>query len=152
MDEFTNIAIWLVIIYLSINASIFWFANSTTFVDNGLGLKGITEDKSFTLNENPVINFLGFQFDCSTASSNPFSFVPCSLAEVSGNFNTLKDTIWNLLTAWSNLIGSIFPENTALGDLGEFIQNIVGPIFGGIALLGIFVILLRVAGIVRGGS
>lgn len=147
MDEFTNIAIWLVMIYLAINASIVWFDQTDTFQTAGFSI-GLTPNDAFTKTDPIVLNLVGIQIDCSTASANPFAYVPCTLAEVGGTFNKLKDQIWNLLTAWSQLIATIFPNNPIAG----LIQGIIGPLFGGIAIIGIFVILLRVAGIMRGGS
>ena len=147
MEEFTTIAIWLLIIYLAINSSILWFNTLDEFSNNGLGINGLQENNTFVKGSPVVINVLGLEVDCSTAQSNVFNFIPCSLANVTSTANQIKDDIWGLLTAWSNLLGAILPN-----PIGVLIKRIIGPIFGGIAIMGIFAILLRLAGIVRGGS
>ena len=147
MDEFTNIAIWLLIIYLAINSSIIWFAGQDTFVDNFTSIQGLTPNDAF--GEADLVIFKGtfFETNCSVASDNPLTYIPCFLGKVATYFNTLAGQIWGLLTAWSNLLGAILP-----GIIGSLVKEVIGPIFGGIAFVGFFVILLRVAGIIRGGS
>ena len=147
MDEFTNIAIWLLIIYLAINGSIVWFTSDSTFGEYGLGYSNFQRETAFQEGSDVVINVVGTEINCSTAQPDPFNFIPCSLANITASGSSIISNIWNLLTAWSNLMGLIFP-----GAFGQLIQYIIGPIFGGIAVIGIFVILLRVGGIIRGGS
>ena len=47
MDQFLDIAIWVFMTFMIVNAGVYWFAQQDTMVDNGLAVAGITERTDF---------------------------------------------------------------------------------------------------------
>jgi len=148
MEEFTSIAVWILITFLAINAGVFWFANTDTFIDNGLAI-GIAEDTSFNASSVGDLNASFFGTDCSTVSATDLAIAPCAFLQV-GSFTTkIYGALWNFLTGWVNLLNAILPNWIPASGL---FKAILIPILAVIQIFSIFVILLKVAGIVRGGS
>jgi hypothetical protein len=148
MDEFTSIAIWLLIIYLSINTCIIWFSTSTTFSDNGLGISGLTADNSYGQADLNSTKLSFFGTDCSSASPTDLAFAPCFLLQTTSMFSKIINSLWTFLTAWVNLLTVIFSPIPG----GNLFLGLLIPFFGLIEATAIFVILMRLAGIIRGGS
>ena len=147
MEEFTSIAIWLLMAFLIINTAIFWFDTQPEMVDNGLGV-GVTENTAFTEDDLANTNSSFFGISCNQASTNILLFGPCFLQQVLDLLYKFLDNLWSFLTAWANLL------NVLLADVpgGDLFRMILIPFFGIIEFMAIFVIGLKVAGIVRGGS
>ena len=151
MDEFTSIAVWILATFLVLNAGIFWFANTDTMINNGLGVQGISENDAFSDSDQNALklNFFGVEVDCSTASPTDLSFGPCFLARAMTLFDDVMTNLWNFLTGWVYLLNVILPEWLPASGL---LKAILIPVLGLIQFFSIFVIVLRVAGIIRGGS
>jgi hypothetical protein len=150
MDEFTSIAIWILVIYLAVNASIVWFSNSTTFVDAGWGIGGITSDDRFTESDLNSYNVNIFGTDCSQVSANDLvNTTACGISQIYNGGAKLINSFWNFLTAWSKLLDAIF---TPLGTLGDLFKGILIPFLGLIEFVAILVVTLRIVGVIRGGS
>lgn len=154
MEEFTSIAIWVLMIFLAINASIIWFDNSSTFTDNGLST-GITSNDSFGINDINESSQSYYKTDCSTSTSNALDYSLCTLSSV-GNVVTsvvtlpgrIVEGLWLLLTAWVSLLNTILLPVPG----GSMFINILVPFFGLIEFVAIFIITMKIAGIIRGGS
>lgn len=149
MEEFTSIAIWILIVFLVLSASAFWFSSSETFQNNGLGVQGLEPATQFGVNNTNSLDANFFGTDCSTVSATDLAFGPCFLARGFILFDQAMGTLWNLLTGWVNLINLIIPSWIPGSDL---FKSILIPLLGAIQFFCIFVIVLRVAGIIRGGS
>lgn len=150
MDEFTNIAIWVMIAFISINATVIWFSTSTTFTEHGLsgqGLTATTMGSASELNSLQTTTFFGI--DCSGSSANPFLYAPCFIVKVIDTFNFVTNYIWNLLTAWVGLLDFVL---SPFGSVGELFKMLFIPFFALVEITAIFVILLRVAAIIRGSG
>jgi len=150
MDEMTSVAIWILITFLVINTGVFWFSNTTTFQDNGLAI-GVDDNTKFTATDTNALklSFFGLEVDCSTASANPLLWGPCWLARTFVLVGDALDTLWTFATSWINLINVIIPEWIPASGL---FKAIITPILFVIQFFAIFVITLKVAGIIRGGS
>ena len=154
LEEFTSIAIWVLMAFLIINSTIIWFSTSDTFTENAnLQIAGLTPDTSYGVTDINSSSNSFFGTDCATASSGDVEYSLCLLS----NINPLNpDSIpgkmitglWNLLTAWVNLLTAI------LGSVpgGSLFLAILIPFFGMIEFAAIFVVLAQIAGIIRGGS
>ena len=148
MDEFTSIAVWVLMTYLAINAAIIWFDSSTTFQTMGV-TTGINQDNSFTENDMNSIKSL-FGLDCSLVSpSDLINTTSCGLSQLYYGTTEFLGGFWNLLTAWTKLFDVIF---TPLGEIGELLKNILIPFFSLVQLAAILFLLLRFVGVIRGGS
>ena len=150
MDEMTSVAIWILITLLVINTSVVWFSSTDTFIDNGLAI-GVTENAKFTGEDSNalMLSFFGVEVDCSTASANPLLWGPCWLARTFVLVGEALDTLWTFGTAWVNLVNAMIPDWIPASGL---FKAILIPIVFVIQFFAIFVITLRVAGIIRGGS
>jgi len=150
MDEMTSVAIWILITFLVINTGVYWFSSTDTFQDNGLAV-GVTDNTTFTASDSNslMLSFFGIEVDCSTASANPLLWGPCWLARTFVLVGEALDSLWSFGTAWVNLINVILPDWIPASGL---FKAILIPIFFVIQFFAIFVITLRVAGIIRGGS
>jgi len=143
MDEFVGIAIWILMGFLMVNASIMWFQSSDTFAEfdlNGTGMK--TQDAVDYESVNTTDN-------CSTVSNNLLQYAPCVLSQSFGLVTGVTAWLWNLLTAWVSVLDLSL---TNLGSIGYLMKIILIPFFALVQIFAIMVIGLRLAGIVRGGS
>lgn len=163
MDEFTGIAVWLLISILAINVTIVWFGSQPTFADDSLGLNipGITQNNTFASNDLNALkeNYYSSQASsCNTITTNVADIPPCVYETLNGLFKPITQglstiggfisDIWNFAFAWASVINSIF--STVPG--GSLFAGIFNLIFGGIEIAAIVILLLKVVGIIRGGS
>jgi len=156
MDEFTSISIWIFAIFLIINGSIVWFATSDTFSTNSnLAIQGITPNTLFGQEDVNDLKTAYYDESCATALPSDPQYAPCLVSNIANTFNTavslpgvIIGSIWTLLFSWINLLNAIF-----IGVPGkELFLGLLIPFFGIIQITSIFVILMRIAGIIRGGS
>ena len=151
MDDFLNIAIWILMSFLMINASIMWFQGSDTFTDNpslnnGTGMQ---PQNVVDIDEFKTTQTLSA---CATVSSNLFALPPCILEQM---FNVIKlgtgvlGWFWGLLTAWITVLNLSL---NGLGTIGDLMKVVLIPFFALVEIFAIVVITMKVAGIVRGGS
>ena len=148
LEEFASISIWLLIIFLTVNTTIIWFGNSTTFSTNGLSVSGLNPDNSYGVDDiNSSKNYFGTT-DCSTVSPTDLAYAPCFLVQTTSMFYKITNSLWTFLTAWANLLNVIL--NPLPG--GSLFSGLLIFFFGLIEASAIFVILMQIAGIIRGGS
>lgn len=150
MDEFTSIAMWIMIAFLMVNATIVWFGNSQTFQDYGIGIGGVKESDSFTENSIDTLqNVTLFGIvSCNNVSPTDLAYGPCFLVQALEFFKYVSGQLWSFLTAWVGILDLILDNVPA----GELFKNILIPLLGAIEVMAIFVIVMRIAGIIRGGS
>jgi len=154
LEEFTSIAIWVLMAFLVVNTSVIWFSSSDTFTENAsLQIAGITPDSSFGATDinNSLTGFFGE--DCSTASASDLAYSSCLLSSINPlNPNSIPGKmisgLWMLLTAWINLLTAILIGIPG----GDLFLAILIPFFGIIEFAALYVILAQIAGIIRGGS
>ena len=143
MDEFLGLAVWILMAFLMVNASIMWFQSSDTFIDNGLNGVGAE-------NQN-IIDYDNIRVDSnsSTVTSTESQYPSGTLGETIGLVTSGVGWLWNLLTAWFSVILLI---TIGLGTIGTLIQVILIPFFALVEAFAIMVLTMKVAGIIRGGS
>jgi hypothetical protein len=157
MDEFVGIAIWILMGFLMVNASIMWFQSSETFIE--FDRAGTAMKPSNIATTDEIANLQTRQ-DCSTVSNNLFQYAPCflgnlisnvtgGLTEALGTVSASLSWFWNLLTAWVSVL-SLALDN--LGTIGQLMKVIFIPFFALVQIFSIIVITMKIAGIVRGGS
>jgi hypothetical protein len=152
MDEFTSIAIWLLATFLLINVSIIWFAGQPGLPD-GMNLNLPTNN---TFNESDLnqskVTFFGLT--CESVSATELQFAPCFIQQILISGTTIAgkivNALWTFLTAWVGLMDAVLTPIP--GGIGVLLKNIFIPFFGLVEAAAIFVILMRIAGIIRGGS
>ena len=154
MDEFTSIAIWVMITFMVISAAFGWFEQQTFFVDNGLVI-GTSVDERYNQAAIDAEKTHYSTQDCSTTTANPLDYSLCFIGNISGTISSTLSLpgkiiygLWDLLTNWINLLENV------LGGVpgGSLITAILIPFLAIIELTAIFIILLRIAGVIRGGS
>lgn len=147
LEEFTNIAIWLLIVFLCVNSTIIWLGTSTTFTTNSLDL-GLSANNSYGETDLATTKASFFGTDCSTVSPLDLAYAPCFLIQTGNMFTKITNSLWTFLTAWSSLLTAILTPIPG----GSLFLGLLIPFFGLIETSAIFVILMQIAGIIRGGS
>jgi hypothetical protein len=143
MDEFASLALWLLIIIFSINLSIIYLANTETFTTHYPELKlnivngTYFEDYSYSDTNSTIPN---------TVSSNPVTLSITFLANMANGIVKLFNTLLVLFGAWVNLLAVVLPESIG----GGFFIAVLKPLFGIGSLVGILLLFLRGAGVIRG--
>lgn len=149
IDDFTGIAVWIFIIFLILNSVMLFVTTDPFYTTHIGGIEGMTEEEGFVIGDEPVINFFWISIECESVSATDLAFAPCFLARAIKIFDEFIKGIWNFLTGWTNILDLMIPDWVPGSQL---FKNIAIPIFSIIHFFAIFVIILRVAGIVRGGS
>jgi hypothetical protein len=150
MDEFTGIAVWVLMAFLIVNASIMWVGSDPFMAYNNVGVTALTTSTMGTIADANSSNTITvFGASCSQATSDPIIIVGCGLANTVSTFAKVSQYFWGMLTAWVGVLNVIL---NPLGSIGVLFKNILIPVFALIEIFAIAVLLLRVAGIVRGGS
>lgn len=152
MEEFTSIAIWTLVIYLMVSASVVWFSNSDTFQNTGFAIPNY-EPTSIIFGvdniEDIKLSFFGLiTVDCATATPTDLAYAPCFLAQATYIVEQWLTGIWTFATAWVRLLDVIF---AGLPGASLF-KDLLGFLFSAIQLTAIMIVIMRLAGIVRGGS
>jgi len=162
MEEFTSIAIWLLIVILTINTTIIWFGNQPTFTNEDLGLSipGISNDLTFNSNDLNNVKNAYYEKDdtCDTVGITDADYGPCLIKKVGDIFSPITDSlatvgvwvslVWKWAFAWSALLTAIFSGIPG----GELFSILLISIFTVVELTAIVVVLMKIAGIIRGGS
>jgi len=150
MDEFTGIAVWILITYLAINAAVVWFDSSDTFQNAGISAGGFTTDTRFSETDLNSYNTNVFGADCSTVSaSDLINTTACGISQIYNSGAKLINALWNFVTAWTHLLDVIL---TPLGSFGELFKGILIPFFALVEFIAILIVTLRIVGVIRGGS
>jgi hypothetical protein len=148
MDEFTSIAIWLLATFLLINTGIIWFAGQPGLPD-GMNLN-IGTNTSFNEADLDSTKATFFGTDCTSVNPLDLAYAPCFLIQTTSMFSKFINSLWTFLTAWTTLLEAVLTPIP--GGIGILIKSILIPFFGIVEAAAIFVILMRIAGIIRGGS
>lgn len=145
-EQFSDIAIWILMCYLVVNASVSYFNSSTTFQQNNLVASGVTQDTRYLTDANigKSVNFLGTNLDCSPASPNALTAGPCFLAQATDGFTRIIQGFVGFLTNWINLLNVILPNWIPGAPL---IKTILIPILVLIEVIALFVVVIQIAGI-----
>jgi hypothetical protein len=143
MDDFLNIAIWILMSFLMINASIMWFQSSDTFTTYGLDGTGYQEQNIIDYNG------LGIDVDASTVTSDELQYPPGILTNVLDLGTSITGWFWNLLTAWITVLNLTL---SSIGAVGTLMKMVLIPFFVLVEIFAIIVIAMKIAGIIRGGS
>jgi hypothetical protein len=145
-EQFADIALWILMIFLVVNTTVFYFSNSDTFIANNIGVPGITSDSRFTTDSNASssANFLFITLDCSPAGVNAATAAPCFMAQAYNGFSQMTGAFFGFLTNWTHLLDAILP-NWIPG--AELIKSILIPIFGLIEFVVIFIVVMQIAGL-----
>lgn len=148
MDEFVGIAVWVVALMLVLNVTVFWFSESSTFTNNDLAFS-FTKNTSFgeDASSNLHAEFLGI--DCSTISGTDPAILPCSLIQTGLTLEKALSSFWDFITGWTKILDIILPDWLPASNL---FKDIIIYVLSLIQLFAIFVVLMRIAGIIRGGS
>lgn len=149
MDEFTGIAIWVLAIFLAVNVTAVWWDSSVDVQANGLGL-GVNNNPAFDMNDLLASYTNIFGVNCSTISANDvINGSICGIGQIWDSMTKITQTLWGLATGWTNLLTIIF---TPFGSIGALFNLLLTIFFGIIEFVAIFIILMRVVGVIRGGS
>jgi len=122
-----------------------WFQGSDTFTDNSLNGIG-------TQSQNIVdtSNLQDLQTTtCDTSSNLLLQYAPCVLGQTLSLVTGALGWLWNLLTAWISVLSLSL---SGLGTIGVLMSVILIPFFALTEVFAIIVIMLKLAGIIRGGS
>ena len=163
MDEFLGIAIWVILGFLIVNMSLIWFASQPTIAEkDNFGLQGLTPDFSLTTDDLNGLQSTIALTDCATASADALQYSGCLIAQFAGGIvqsatgavtliGKMGGLLWNMLFGWHTVLTQVLGGNL-YNYGGKLFVDILTIIFGGIELGAIFIIFLKVAGIIRGGS
>jgi hypothetical protein len=152
MEEFSGIAIWILVVFLLVNTLVVWTSASPSLAGTGFVVPQQSEQTIvFGLSKMEEIEFNFFNIiksNCSTVSSSDLAYGPCFVQRTFYVIDQMVTGFWNFSTAWVNLISVMF---TGVPGGGLFI-SLFTFIFGAIQISAIGVLLMKIAGIVRGGS
>ena len=144
MDEFSSIAIWLLIILFSVNLGIIYLSAQPTF-------KEVHPELNIALTNGTY--FAGYDYGESNnqaidnkISSDPISISFRFLSQMANGAIMLFNTLLKLFTAWLDLLGVVLYPLPG----GEFFVIVLKPLFGFIEIMGILLLFLRGAGVIRG--
>jgi hypothetical protein len=147
MEEFTSYAIWVLVIFLSINSAVVYFSGTDTFNDNSFNPE-IDGSTDFSNDDLDAFKNNYQNVNCNTATSSLPDYAFCVIEQLQLTTQKFLGGIWNLLFVWTNLLTAILSPLPG----GNFVIGIVVPFFSLIQFGAIFVILMKIAGIIRGGS
>lgn len=145
MEEFTSYAIWILMVFLSVNAAIIWFADTDTFENDGF-VTGLQENNLYDEDYLASQETSFFGISCDAANSNVLLYAPCTILQVLQMGQQLIANLWSLMTAWVTLLNAIL---TPLPG-GELFKNVLIPFIGLIQATSIFLVVLKLAQIARG--
>lgn len=143
MDEFTSIAMWIVIAFLSVNITAMWInANSTVLHISGLDdtiFDSVMSDRNSLQAQfnTPTGNYVA-----STTPSVSTEYPP----KVEIGWNTIGNTIKAGYAGWFFILQSVFASVPG----GSLFMWILIPFLAVVQVVASFVIILRMALIVRG--
>lgn len=140
MDEMLSIALWIMVIFMTISATVTWFGTQPD-MPTGLGLTGFS-------GSSIDVNAYQSSSCTMTSSATPLDYAWCFVGKITEPVSQLVNGIWNLLTGWTNLLHAIFVGVPA----GDLFEGILIPFLSIIEIGAVLIILMRVASIIRGGG
>jgi len=142
MDEMLNIAMWIMIVFVTTSSVVVWM--NLQPLPEGLGLTGYVQDT--TANDVSSLSSTSCG-DLSFATAIPYSL--CQINKVMTLLATVTGWIWNLLTGWMALITAICsPFGLGAGQPGALFVGLLVPLLSIVEVSAIFVLLMRVANII----
>lgn len=155
MEEFSSIAIWVFMAFLLANTMTIWFSESSFFTETNFAIQGLQEDTSFGLTAQEELRQAYYNQVCAEALPSDPAYAGCLISTISNAFGTaisipgrLLGGLWNFAFAWHNLLTSIFTGVPG----GNLFTGLLIPFLTLIQITSILVIIMKIAGIVRGGS
>ena len=148
MEEFSSYAVWIIIIFLTLNSMVFWFSNTDTFIENRFSV-GIAENTNFGSSDQNSFYVEFYGTDCSTVSATDVLILPCSIAQMGTAFAKIIGQFWDFVTGFTRLLNVLLPDWIPGASM---VKGLLSIILGVIQALAIFVILSKLAGVIRGGS
>ena len=152
MEEFSGIAIWILVVFLLVNTLVVWTSASPSLAGTGFVVPQQSQQTIlFGLTSMEEIEFNFFNIivqNCSTATPFDLAYGPCFLQRTIFVVDQIISAFWNFSTAWVNLINVMFTGVPG----GDLFISLFTFIFGAIQISAIGVLLMKLAGIVRGGS
>jgi hypothetical protein len=140
MDEMLSMALWIMIAFTTISASVVWFNSQSDISQFNLGLNGYTQGSSLSAS-----NYTNIRCEMTSLFEVP-GYAICFLNQLVSPILGVVEGIWKLLTNWSNLVHAIL-VNVPGGSLFELL---IIPFLTIIEIGAAIVILMRLAAIVRG--
>ena len=141
MEEYTSIAIKILMVYLVINFAVITISTTDTFNDAGIGISGLTSDDTF--GSLPEVD------DSSTASSTDVAYPFGFFSTMYSFYDMVYGALFNLVFGWTALLGALIPSWLPGASLFKGIFLIIFGVIQGMAML---VLIMKIAGIIRGGS
>ena len=142
MDEMLSIALWVMAAFLITSASVTWFNAQPDINQFNLGMTGYDANS---------INITDYQdTNCSMTSLIDLpAYAWCSsVGQITSPITALANSIWNLLTGWTQLMHAIFVSVPA----GDFFEGILTPLLAIIEIAAVLILLMRLAAIIRGSG
>jgi hypothetical protein len=139
MDEMLSMALWIMVVFMTISATITWFGSQTDFPTQ-LGLIG--------LGSNTLLipgTYVNVSCEMTSLFEAP-GYAWCFLGKITSPILGMVDAIWKLLTSWTNLLNAIFVNIPA----GSLFAGLLIPFLGIIEIGAVIVILMRLSAIIRG--
>lgn len=141
MDEMLSIALWIMIIFMTVSAAVVWFGGQSGISDYHLGLDGY-QNNHLNVDAN---KYTTTQCEMTSLFDAP-TYAWCFIGKITTPIFDVVSYTWDLLTAWTQLLHAILVSVPA-GDLFESIFN---PLLTIVEIGAVLVILMRLAAIVRG--
>lgn len=142
MDEMLNIALWIMIVFVTVSGVVVWM--NLQALPSGLGLPGYVQDTTANNVSTLQTTTCG---DLSFATAIPYAL--CQITKVMQLLASVSGWIWNLLTGWASLITAICsPFGLGVGDVGSLFVGLLVPFLSIVEVAAILVLLMRVANII----
>lgn len=141
MDEMLNIALWIMIVFVTTSGVVVWMNSQP--LPTGLGLPGYVQDT--TANN---ISTLGSTTCGDSIFANPIQYALCQITNVMTLLGNVTGWIWNLLTGWITLITAICsPFGLGTGEVGSLFVGLLVPFLSIVEVSAVLVLFMRVANI-----
>jgi hypothetical protein len=141
MDEMLSMSLWIMIAFMTISAGIVWFNAQPGINQYNLGMQGYTNNQ-FNVDSNKYINIA---CTMTTLVDLP-GYAICFINKLISPLGDMIGYIWNLLTAWTQLLHAIFVSVPA----GNLFEAIITPLLTIIEIGAAIILLMRFAAIIRG--
>lgn len=143
MDEMLNIALWIMIVFVTVSGVVVWM-NLQPNLPSGFALNGYVQDNTASNVSSLSSSSCG---DLSFATAIPYAL--CQITKVMTMIGSFSSWIWNMLTAWANLVNAIFsPLGLDEREPGALFVGLLVPFLSIVEAGAVLVLLMRVANII----
>lgn len=150
MEEWTTILSWVFIVFLIINTMMVFITTNEDYLTYIGDIQNVEQIQGFLPVGSTTLSIFGiYEIDCSVASANPLDWGPCFLNNATQSLAEFTSGIGRFLSGWNTLLDLMFPSWIP-GSV--MFKGIVVPLLSILQFMGLFAILLKIAGIIRGGS